>query len=340
MSQLLNEAIKRFDFLEYVRDKGASEVQRNEFVLFCPGCGKEKLIVNFDKRTWHCWVCEEYGPPDSRGQRKPLKGAGGVVHLVAWLEQLDMRQAADWIIARAKFLAEDLAQIKPAELVSGFLEVDIEHRPIRAPDYFNPIDGMLPYMYKRGITLEDARMFGLGWCHAGRYANRLVFPVWEQGRFVYFQARAMWSESDRPGERYIKALNPGREEGAAVSSELLMNLDQARLYPRVAIVEGPMDCIKAGPSAVCTFGKKISAVQIAKLIRAGVRAIDLMWDGPSEKEPQGAWPEMYGVAPMLQALFDLRLVFLPAGDPGDHSREHLDFFRAQAQSSPSRLSFV
>ncbi len=347
MSALLNEAIKNFDIFDYVQTHGGSEIQNNEWVLTCPRCGKEKLIVNIPKGTWHCWICETYGPPDYRGHRRTLSGGGGVVALVAWMESLEGRDAAERVIALARFTPEDLTQIKPEELRTGFLDAEkTQAEAIEPPAHLRQIGGILPYMVRRGITLEDARSFGLGWCDGGRYANRLVFPVWENRRFVYFQARAMWEQAEHvprwPEDRYVKALNPGRADGASVSSDLLMNLDIARAYPRVAITEGPIDCVKTGSSAVCTFGKKISPTQIAKLLRAGVRALDLIWDGPSEREPDGAWPEMLAVAPVLSALFDLRLVRLPHGDPGDHPREYLDWLRASAQpaQSQSRLTYV
>jgi hypothetical protein len=264
-------------------------------------------------------VCQEI--PGARGK-------GGLIDLIAVLDGLPKPKVVDKIIAETAYSPVDYNLGGLA--YPGFTGLR-PPRPISPPECWQSIDGTLPYMSKRGILLEDAHSFGLVWCNAGRYANRLIFPVWEEGQLVYYQGRAMWEESDRPGERYIKALNPPKEEGAAVSSEVLMNLSTARHYPRVAIVEGPIDCIKAGPSAVCTFGKKISPVQIAKLQRSGVRAIDLMWDGPSEREPQGAWPEMMGIAPTLALLFDVRLVFLDRGDPGEKSREELNYWRAQAR---------
>jgi hypothetical protein len=180
--------------------------------------------------------------------------------------------------------------------------------------------------------MEDARMFGLFYCDGGRYQNRLVFPVYENGRLVYFQGRAMWESTD---PKFLKSLNPLKEGGFAVNSEVLFNLDQARRYLRVAITEGPIDAVHVGPDAVCTFGKKISAAQIAKLLLAGVKGIDLMWDGPSEREPHGAWPDMFAVAPTLATLFDTRLVFVPQKDPGTWSRVENAYFRSQARSVKS-----
>lgn len=312
-------AVRAFDAERYVVGKGAVFSGGDEWVLDCPRCGKNKLVVNVRRKAWHCWVCE--GIPGARGK-------GGLVALVAVIEGMHAHQAAQKLVAETRYapveyLLSGLNATSPASIAPP--------RPIQPPECWHPADGSLPYLAKRGILPDDARAFGLAWCSAGRYMGRLIFPVWEEGQLVYYQGRAMWGESDRPGERYIKALNPPKEEGAAVSSEVLLNLDQARHYPRVAVVEGPIDAVKAGPSAVCTFGKKISPVQIAKLQRAGVRALDFMWDGPSEREPQGAWPEMLEAARTLSLLFDVRLVFLPHGDPGQRARDELDYWRAHAQ---------
>lgn len=313
----LNEAIEQFDLESYLLKHGGTQLQTLEWVLVCPGCGKEKLTVNVEAKAWHCWVCE--GIPGARGK-------GGLLDLMAKLDGVNRAKAAQDLLAEARF--------KPQGYVLDELVVQQGYRPPRPippPEYWEPADGRLPYLAKRGILPDDARAFGLAWCRAGRYANRLIFPVWEEGQLVYYQGRAMWEEADRPQERYIKALNPPKEDGAAVSSEVLMNLDVARHYPRVAVVEGPIDAVKTGPSAVCTFGKKISGLQISKLVRAGVRALDLMWDGPGPKEPQGAWPEMHEVAPLLATLFDLRLVYLPFGDPGQRDRAELEWHRQRAQ---------
>ena len=105
----------------------------------------------------------------------------------------------------------------------------------------------------------------------------------------------------------------------------------AARFPRVAICEGPTSGIRTGPSAVWTFGKVLHPQQIARLVEAGVRAVDFMWDGPTKDEPLGAWPEMVRAAAQLAPFVDVRLVFLPQGDPGDWQREHLNYFRSQAR---------
>jgi len=323
--------VDRFDLANYVTDQGGSKIQTGEWLLDCPECGKDKLTVNVLKRVWHCWVCEEY-ETTPEGKRKPVRGAGGVIRFVMWMEQCDYAGALKKITESTVWKPPDKDQVAAFDLICDARELANSTQPLPIPEGWSPVDGTLPYMIKRGILPDDAQLFHLGWCKYGRYAGRLVFPVYEEGQLVYYQARAMWEESEEPeGRRYIKSLNPPKQEGCAVSSEVLMNLDNARHYDRVAITEGPIDCVHVGADAVCTFGKKMSAAQIGKLLRSGVRAVDMMWDGPSEREPQGAWPEMIRTAQMLAPLFDVRLVFLPQGDPGDYSREQLTWFRSQSR---------
>lgn len=320
---LVDYAIQRFDLVGYLQDHGAEPLRGSvEWVLPCPICGKDKLTVNVGKRAWHCWVCQQF-QASGDGRWEAVRGAGGLLDLIQVLDHVDRRTAVDVVLSAAFMRPGELATVPQGDMVMALAECYQPAAQIQPPEGWRPIDGILPYMMRRGITLDDVRAFGLFWCETGRYANRLVFPVWEDGRMVYFQARAMWDPP--PGTKgFRKALNPPATEDAAVSTQVLMNLDQARQYPRVAVTEGPMDCLRAGVDAVCTFGKTISGTQIAKLCRAGVQAIDLMWDADARAE-------MMHWASVLSGLFDVRLVFLPAGDPADYSREQLWAMRSMSQ---------
>lgn len=334
-------AIDRFDLERYILKFGARPIKRrDEWVMVCPTCGKEKLNINVRKRTWHCWVCQEY-TRNMEGKRVPVKGAGGLLSLIQFLENCTRVHAVSMVLNEVGYYAVNLAALEDEDFRCDPRNTTLRPAPeILPPENWKMIHGILPYLWNRGITEEDVRAFGLFYCDAGRYANRVIFPVWERSKMVYWQARAMWEGNGDRGFR--KSLNPPVMQGMASPSEVLMNLDTARHYPRVAVVEGPVDCIHTGPSAVCTFGKKISPIQALKLKYAGVTAIDLMWDGPSEREPQGAWPEMLRASSLLAGMFDVRLVFLPRGDPGDYRRSELDAFRAQSYpaASASRLAVL
>lgn len=329
----LTQAIRQFDLESYVSRYHPEPTQPGELTMRCPACGKDKLVINLEKKTWHCWVCEEYR--FESGQKVPVRGAGGLLSLVQLLEGVEKFQAVQILEANKRFepgSLDFLEDLQPRVSSAPTLEAP----EIAIPEGSRPIYGNLAYCQIRGILEEDVRLFGLWYCDSGRYANRLIFPVFEQRRLVYYQARAMWQP--QPGEHFVKALNPPRQPGAAVSSEVLFNLDVARQFRRVAICEGPVDAIHAGPSAVCTFGKKISVAQILRLKNAGVREVDLMWDGPSEHEPQGAWPEMERAAGLLSGFFLVRLVYLPRGDPGEYPRYQLDALRGHARPYQGQIA--
>jgi len=338
---MIDLAIERFDLTGYVTGLGGDEVQPGEYALTCPVCGKEKLIVNVAKKSWHCWVCQRYEVVQSAvgPRRKAVAGAGGLIDLVQLFERCSRRIAVEKVLAAGNIMA-DLGQIIAGDFKTGVGCFRAPSKPVDPPPFWAAIrqraptgDPDLPYCWERGITMDDVNRLGIFWCIGGKYQNRLVFPVWENCELVYWQARAMWSE--RPGEHYVKALNPPRIEGAAVSSEVLMGLHHAKNYPRVWITEGPVDAIHAGPDAVCSFGKSLSAAQLSRLWRAGVRAIDLMFDADAR-------PEMEAFAPLLASLFDTRLVFIPWGDPGTWKREDLAQLRQSAVDVrlPSKLRSI
>ena len=320
----------QFDIEDFLVTKGFEPLREDEWVGDCPHCGKErKVAVNTAKKTFHCWVCQSFAdvwdPNKGTFRRVPQQGAGGLIQLVEWLDEVSKADAIRTILECIAHT--DISELGAATLTNVAEAYEQRRAPaIPPPDSAFPIQTLLPYLHRRGITMDDVQTYGLFWCPAGRYANRVVFPVWEQGALVYWQARALYDKNEARGH-FIKSLNPPKTPGSAGSSEVLMNIDTACRYDRVAIVEGPTDLIRTGPDAVCTFGKQIHPRQIELLHSKGVRAIDLMWDGPSATEPEGAQPEMLAAAARLVSFFDVKLVFLPQGDPGDWDRASLSAFR-------------
>lgn len=332
----LRHAIDGFDLESFVLSHGGQEHQRNEWTMLCPWCQGYKLIVSMRRRTWHCWRCQQFEMrwTGARWKRVAVAGAGGVIQLVMAFERCTRIEAEVRIIQGnirrpGELLHLDLSDLQEPPRVLA------QAPPIAPPPGCQPFLGPHPYLMQRGISEEDVRAFGLTWCAWGRYANRLIFPVFEQGALVYWQARAMWEATG--GREHIKTLNPPRSLGGVTSAEVLFHLDQAVVcgQGRVCITEGPIDAIHAGYDAVCTFGKQISPTQVAKLFRAGVAGIDLMWDADAQADAEA-------VAKQLAASFDVRLVRLPHGDPGDWPREHLRAFRERAEriGAVSRLAQV
>lgn len=342
-------ALPRFDLVAYLESKGGAQDGKDEWLVFCPHCSREKVSVNPFNRMWRCFACQDgFHAPQcefcARGDDKHgIPGQGNVFKLVEWLEGWKRQQVAKFIIQQVSGAADLSGPIQPS--VFGPPEISSRSKlPCGLPEKALAVTAILPYMMRRGITLDDAQTFGLGYVPAeagGWLANRIIFPVWHQGTCLYWQARAMWDLPEHrerwPGDKFRKSLNPlSEKDGHAFlgKSDVVGNLELASRFPRPCIVEGPTSGLRVGPDALWTFGKSLAPQQAALLIQRGIKAVDFMWDGPSRpepdgtvKEPLGAWPKMIKDAALLAPYMDVRLVFIPRGDPGDYTRAENAQFR-------------
>lgn len=320
----LRAAIDGFDIEAYLIEHGGHEYQRGEWTVVCPQCGGEKLIVNARKRTWHCWVCQRYELrwTGNAYKRVATRGAGGLLQLVQLLDRCSRGDAELRVLRGRVRRPGSLQAVDVSELVDAAPVTPIRAPSIAPPPGVQLFDIVPRYLQRRGITWQDIQAFGLTWCSWGRYAHRVIFPCFDGGRLIYWQARAMWEGS---GRGFVKALNPPRLLGGVTSAEVLFNLDQAVHVGRghLCLCEGPIDAIHAGCDAVCTFGKQISGAQIGRLLQRGVDRIDLLWDADAVTEARAA-------AQRLSTMFRVRLVVLPHGDPGDWPREQLWQLRQSA----------
>lgn len=353
----LTIALANFPLTDWLDFHGAIDEGRYEQLLLCPVCLADKVSVRVDTGRWRCFRCERYTP-----QHVPITGAGGVFSLVRWIEQLSTKDTIMRIIELGTPPIGDPDSLPDILLKADVDEViDQARSPAGLPQGCIPLASMPEppaYVLRRGITRDDAIAWGLQYVPPGRgwVSNRLVFPVWgADGACLYWQARACWDAHEHvprdDKDKFRKTLNPSQEfcvwhgkfpKGATRcpvcmspvqfgSHDVLLNIGQACRYPRVGICEGPTSAIRGGPSCVATFGKQLSPQQIAILVRHGVKAIDFMWDGPTEKEPAGAIAAMMVAASNVAAVIeDVRIVLYPRGDPGDYSRPDNDYFRHHA----------
>ena len=348
----LTLALQRFDIREFCYAHGAEREGSDELLLTCPVCHEPKLTVNVVNRMWRCFRCEKYTTHAVTGKKSAVTGAGNLFTLVQLLNGGSGHAAAEYIAQHAKGVPDDgtLPQIAAPK-------AEVIRQPTGLPEKTVAITTVLPYMERRGISLADAKEFGLGWVPpeaGGWVANRIIFPVWERGQCLYWQARACWDEKEHvprwPGDTFKKSLNPRTERDGVHymgSTDVVLNLEQAAACAnRVVITEGPTSAIRVGRDAVATFGKQLSPKQVGKLVAFGVKAVDFMWDGPTPGKSQQwgkpnvcpchgntgcAWASMSGAAKLLQAHgIDVKIVFLPEGDPGDYTRQQLWQFRFAA----------
>jgi DNA primase len=142
------------------------------------------------------------------------------------------------------------------------------------------------YLCKRGISLETATRFELGFgkmvtCHMSRlFHNRLVFPIWNgDDGLVAFGGRRL----DQREPKYINS----PESSTFRKRECLYGLKQARASiqdsKQVILVEGFLDTLKMHQmgytNTVAIMGSHVSQAQSTLLKQLGVTGIVLAFDG-------------------------------------------------------------
>lgn len=220
------------------------------------------------------------------------------------------------------------------------------------------------YLRDRKFDLQEIRNFdpvrALYYCTHGQYSlaeglgttgGRLIFPVYLNGIIQGWQARYI--------ERYLDSARTTKEVWDGYSwrtftrdaegkwqdhyvpkyytspgmprFSVLYNFDTARLYPGIAVVEGPLDQIACGPAAVGTFGKSIAVEQI-RLIKTYWSKVFWIRDpdvDTTTKSYRNMIAEMAGL--------DLHQLVIPGNrDPGETPREEIWSLIARAEEERAR----
>ena len=186
------DAPQRKTLLDHLEKRmGSSQGNYPEFQFYCPFCAtregsessKRKLGVNVAKGTCYCFRCEYSA--SLRGLLSDLNG-GRLTAIEEALLRREYRPVAD-LSARLKSIFA-----APSD------ESRKEPRPVRLPREmigFEPLRAKaVPgwrYLTSRGATMDHVRKHSIGYCVEGEYANRLIFPVFQGGRPVYFTNRSV-----------------------------------------------------------------------------------------------------------------------------------------------------
>lgn len=350
---------RAFDVERYVLDKHP-DAQRSggNLIVHCPRCEKPKLwvlVVDRDDVRAPAWQC--FSGDCSDAGRTALS-------LVRRLEDCDTFAALEQI---AKYAKGNLPIVDLRRLVEDRLagEVEVwseEGELVSLPDQFIPVHAgdrwsdLPAYFRERGIGPKKALRYGIGWCESGYFKDRLVVPVTRGDDVAFFVARYMAKHPPlckarnlpcaRCGgtskhERLKKTLYPK----GAKPGRYLYNYDVARHCRTVRLVEGVLDAIHIGRSAMATFGTSLSQYQLELLMRTAAEEIVIIWDRDLKAKPgQSGFEKAKKLADRLADLWRVRVVELPdARDPDEHTREALVEMERSAQvldASGARRSYV
>lgn len=150
---------------------------------------------------------------------------------------------------------------------AGTIELPTYHDRVLAP-----WELVHPYLYEeRGISMQAATKLRLGF---DERENRIVFPHFVDGKLLGWQKRTIPARPGWPGT--VPDYPKYRNSSGLPKSETLYNLDAARDFGAVIVVESPMSVARAVSlgfdNVVATFGAKVSDHQIGLL-----KDFDTVW---------------------------------------------------------------
>ncbi len=269
----------RFDFERYLAGKRplARIKSRGEAVLVThcidPACRdfarpqRQRLWIYENKANAFCFRCGRYFSP---------------IDTVMLFEGLSFKEAEDFVREYAGesatvALSDVLYRMRKTSW--GVKEEAKEEKRerterVKLPSSFTTYDevGKLPrYVRERGLALKTLATYSIGWCTKGRYANRLIVPVYQNGELAGWIARLMQTKVPA---NVKKVVNPP----GVNMSKLLFNYDAAKNGKTIVLVEGVFDAMAIGKQAVALFGTNLSHDQLALLQKTKAKRVVVLFD--------------------------------------------------------------
>lgn len=247
------------------------ETRSGQYIVdVCPFCGKSKhFYINKRTQLFDCKKC----------------GVTGSIYKL--LKHLDKTYL---IGDKSVEFTEQIKSIRNSLQEELITEQTINELPKRnMPPGFR-ICVANKYLTSRGITRNDCKRYKIGETKVVfKYRNYILFPIYDNGEVRGFVGRYGNKIVPKDRLRYNNSLDTD-------FASLLYGYDEIILgeTETVIVVEGIFDkiacdkklrlCDDNSVRCVCTFGKKISNIQIQKLIAKNVTNIILSWDFDALKE--------------------------------------------------------
>lgn len=277
----------------------------------CPFCHKtdNHFSVNLDTGLYKCYICG-----DGRGRL-----GGNYVDLVARLERIPYREVDSFLYGKAVTstiwnIRETepvvLSEVKHRKFVELEGTIDIKNT---SDVYSVFVNKAVAYLDSRSISVDLAQDLGMRVGVRGKYVNRILIPIVENGEVVNFVAR------DFTGGK-LRYTGPSLADGWQPKSDCIFNIDNILQDSDVLLVEGIFDAIPLrGLSVGALLGKVVSDKQLVKILKLKPRSVTILLDGDGETSLEST---ALSLASRFYALVpEVRYAIMPAGlDPADAPR--------------------
>lgn len=298
--------------------------ESDDWLLTCPVCEKEKLYVTIVQKrdpdrppgTWICFLCDQSGSPSD---------------LIRLLDSCSFFAAIEILKKFSRYVEREVDLRTRVEKLLTTFEPDPEEplQECALPEEFilyRDAQRVPSYFDDRGISREDALRHRLGFCAQGHYKNRLIVPVYQLGRLIWFLGRWM---APKPPPGVKKYLN----SAASPASKTLFAIDRARECTRITLVEDVFSAIHLGRGAVALCGTHFSRTQLELLARTEASEVVVCLD-------RDALEKAWKLGTALAELWSVRVVILKEGkDPDEYDRKTFAQLVDRTPIIDSRASF-
>lgn len=299
--------LNKTEFRKAGKNVGSGNV--NICCLWC-GEGRFHLSISLKKDVFSCWICGEKGD-----YVKLISKIRNISHIEARTiinPISDLKKALeDRDTKHVK--VEEIKKIKKFEL-PPFTKLFIKN----STNIWQEIahDFLVEKYNLSWSHILDAK---LHYCINGVYKNRIIIPVYKDGKMVSFIGRT-W---DKKGDaRYINCPN---ELSLVNIKKIVYNYDNIKIgQDLVVVTEGSFDCIKVGMDrCVAVLGTEITKDQLSLLAKLEAKELIIMFD--SDPHLKTTNKKAQDIVDYLSPFSKTRMVKLPHGkDPGDMERDEID----------------
>lgn len=245
------------------------ETRSGQYICDCPFCGKEShFYINKTTQLFDCKKCFV---------------TGSIYKLLKHLDKLYL--LGDKTI-------DNVDEIKSIRKMSE-IEENINEKLPELPEIKMPVGFKVTidsYLSSRGLSLNDCKRYNIGKTRVlFNYRDYVLFPIYDNDKIRGYLGRYGNKKVPKDKLRYKNSLNTDFASLLYGFDEIIKGCTET-----VIIVEGVFDKIACDKKlrlydddfvkCVCTFGKKISNVQINKLMSKQVNNIILSWDFDALKE--------------------------------------------------------
>lgn len=288
---------------------------KGELHICCPVCNETRyrLYINVDSGLIYCHNCQ-------------FKGS--IVKLIQYVEGITKEKAESLLkdISDNLILPYKVEESVLGKLIYSLYNISPQKRAIPLPEEFQKFSQnfseknfiakkALKYLQQRGITKKQILNCGMGICTEGEYKNRIIIPIFLEGNFQFWVARAI-SDNTK-----LKEKSPSAQEYQYSKSEVIFNLDSAaKKYNSIVISEGIFDALSWGDIGVALLGKSLYDSQFNLILKYK----DLLTQGIYIALDADAVDSATLIAEKLKSFFKVMMINIPKeyDDPNNYLLTH------------------